>query len=142
MSRNYYSEINLHFVWHVKYDRPLLTPEVESLVHRALRRKIVEWPGAFVHEVGGTETHVHSAVTVAPTIMDSEKIEQLKRFCSHEVNQTLGAGKAIEWQTGSGVVSFGTKDLPWVAAYIRNQKEHRAAGQSHHRLERITQDDA
>jgi putative transposase len=142
MARNYYSEINLHFVWHVKYGRPVLTPDVESLVHRALRRKIVDWPGAFVHEIGGTETHVHLAVTIAPTIMPSEMIGQLKGFCSHEVNQMLGAGKGIEWQTGYGVVSFGTRDLPWVKAYIRNQKEHHAAGQAQERLERITQDDA
>ncbi len=33
MSRNYYSEINLHIVWHTKNSLPLLTPDVESLAH-------------------------------------------------------------------------------------------------------------
>jgi len=28
----------------------------------------VDWPGAFVHEIGGIETHVHLVVTIAPTI--------------------------------------------------------------------------
>src|SRR5437899_1149271 len=27
MSRNYYSEMHLHVVWHAKLSRPLLTPE-------------------------------------------------------------------------------------------------------------------
>jgi putative transposase len=141
MSRNYYSEINLHFVWHTKHDQPLLTPEIESLTHRELRHKIVDWPGAYVHEIGGTETHVHLAVTLAPTITPSEFIGQLKGACSHELNQKLGR-KILEWQSGYGVVSFGTKDLDWVKAYIQNQKQHHAKGEIFDRLERITHDDA
>ena len=37
------------------------------------------------------------------------------------------------------MVTFGTKDLPWVVQYIRNQKQHHASGQVHDRLERIEQ---
>jgi len=51
MSRNYYSEINLHIVWHAKQSYPMLTAEIEPLVHRELRQKIVNWPGAFIHEI-------------------------------------------------------------------------------------------
>jgi hypothetical protein len=55
------------------------------------------------------------------------------------VNQKLGNhGKVLEWQTGYGVVSFGTKDLPWVQAYVRNQREHHAKGTTAERLERVT----
>jgi hypothetical protein len=38
---------------------------------------------------------------------------------------------------GYGVVSFGTKDLPWIVKYVRNQKEHHATGKIYERLERI-----
>lgn len=140
MSRNYYSEIHLHMTWHTVLSRPLLTARVEPLAHRALKHKIVNWPGAYVHEVGGTETHVHLAVTIAPTITISEFIGQLKGASSHEVNQAIGS-KVLEWQTGYGVVSFGTRDLEWVRAYVRNQKEHHARGDVHERLERITGDE-
>lgn len=51
------------------------------------------------------------------------------------------ASHVAEWQTGYGVVSFGAKDLPWVAAYIQNQREHHARGNAHGRLERITRYD-
>ncbi|MEX0613355.1 MAG: IS200/IS605 family transposase [Pirellulales bacterium] len=139
MSRNYYSEIHLHLVWHTKLSRPLLSPQIEQLAYRALRHKIVEWPGAFVHELGGTETHVHLAVTIAPTVPISEFVGQLKGASSHEVNQQAGRGaKVLEWQTGYGVVSFGTKDLAWVNEYVHNQKEHHATGRIHDRLERVT----
>jgi putative transposase len=138
MSRNYYSEINLHLVWHTKNSSPLLVPKVEPEAHRALRKRIVDTPGAFVHEIGGTETHVHVAVTIPPTLTISEFIGQLKGGTSHDVNQQVGEKrKVLEWQTGYGVVNFGTGDLPWVCGYIRNQREHHAKGTIHDRLERI-----
>jgi putative transposase len=131
MSRNYYSEINLHIVWHTKGSCPLLTPEIESLTHRILKKGIVETPGAYVHEIGGIETHVHLAVTIPPTLTISDFIGQLKGGTSHDVNQALGGQKELQWQTGYGVVSFGRRDLPWVIEYIRNQREHHARGTVH-----------
>lgn len=140
MSRNYYSEINLHIVWHCKHSLPLLTPQVESLAHRFIRKRIIETPGAFVHEIGGIETHVHIAVTIPPTLLISEFIGQRKGGTSHDVNQQFGREKVLEWQTGYGVVSFGTRRLDWVLDYIRNQREHHAQGTIHDRLEHITHD--
>jgi len=140
MSHNCYSEINLHVTWHCKESLPLLTPQAEPLAHRSVRQKIINTPGAFVHEVGGTETHVHVAVSIPPTLTVSEFIGQLKGVSSHDTNQQLGLrGKALEWQAGYGVVSFGTKDLEWVKHYIRNQREHHACGRVHDRLERVTE---
>ncbi len=142
MSRNYYSEINLHIVWHTKNSLPLLTPDVEPLAHRLLKKRIIDTPGVFIHDIGGIETHVHIAVSVPPTLTISEFIGQLKGGTSHDVNQALGrAQKVLEWQAGYGVVSFGTRDLPWVVEYVRNQREHHARGSVHERLERITQEE-
>jgi REP element-mobilizing transposase RayT len=139
MSRNYYSEINLHITWHVKESAPLLVPKVEDIVHHYLRGRCINTPGVFIHEIGGIETHVHLCVTVAPTIMISELIGQLKGASSHDVNQRIGGGKKVlEWQSGYGVVSFGTSNLPWVRAYVRNQRERHARNKIIDRLERIT----
>jgi putative transposase len=143
MSRNYYSEIHLHLVWHTKKSAPMLTSKIEPFVHNSLRGKIVHWPGAYVHEIGGTATHVHLAVSIVPTITISEFIGQLKGASSHEANHRSGRAKGIlEWQAGYGVVSFGRKDLPWVVDYIRNQKEHHRTGQVYDRLERMALDHA
>ena len=144
MSRNYYSEINLHIVWRAKNSSPLLTPTIEPVVQRALKKRIIDTPEAFVHEIGGTETHVHLAVTIPPTLNISDWIGQLKGGSSHDVNQQIGARqKVLQWQVGYGVVSFGTGDLGWVTAYIRNQREHHAQQKTQRRLERIARfDDA
>jgi putative transposase len=143
MSRNYYSEINLHVTWHTKSSLPLLTPTIEPLAHRYIRQKLINTEGVFVHEIGGTETHVHIVVTVSPTITPSDLVGQLKGASSHEVNQQVGLhDKTLQWQTGYGIVSFGTGDLPWVKEYVQNQRQHHAQGKIFDRLERITASDA
>jgi hypothetical protein len=76
MSRNYYSEIHLHIVWHTKSSLPLLTPHVEPFVHRYLKQRLVNTPGVFVHEVGGTETHVHVVVSIVPTILICMRVDR------------------------------------------------------------------
>lgn len=140
MSRNYYSEINLHLVWHTKNSLPLLTSASEPLAHRAIRSRIIDTPGTYVHEIGGVETHVHLAVTVPPSLLISDWIGKLKGGSSHDVNQQSPThDKQLQWQAGYGVVSFGTKDLPWVVEYIKNQRQHHAKGTVADRLERMTQ---
>ncbi len=140
MSHNYYSEINLHVVWHTKASLPLLLPQVEAETHKYIKQKLVHTPGVYSHAIGGTETHVHVALSIPPTLLISEFIGKLKGASSHEVNQKLGQGrKVLEWQAGYGVVSFGTKDLQWVIRYVQNQREHHARGTVHDRLERITE---
>lgn len=138
MPHNYYSEINLHVTWHTKNSLPLLTPTVEPLVHRYIKQRLINEKGVFVHEIGGTETHIHLVLTIPPTIAVSELIGQLKGASAHEVNEQLGfRDKTLLWQTGYGVVGFGTGDLEWVKAYVRNQWEHHATGKTSERLERF-----
>jgi putative transposase len=137
MARNYYSEINLHLTWHTKESSPLLVPKVEAIAHHYLRGRCINTPGVFIHEIGGIETHVHLCITIPPTLLISDFVGQLKGASSHEVNQKLGH-KAFEWQAGYGVVSFGTRDLPWVKEYVRNQRERHGRGNVEDRLERIT----
>ena len=124
MARNYYAEINLHIVWHTKESAPLLVPNVEAVVHHYLRGRCINTPGVFIHEIGGIETHVHIVVSVPPTLLISEFIGQLKGGTSHDVNQAMGRhAKVLEWQNGYGVVTIGTRDLPWVVECVRNQRE-------------------
>ena len=137
MSLRAYSEINLHFTWHVKDDNPVLRNEIETQLHRFLRGKVMATPGAYYHEIGGTDDHVHLVVSVPPTIQPSEWIGQLKGASSHFINHRIANRSVLAWQTGYGVVSFGSKDLPWVTAYVPNQRKHHAGGTTQERLERM-----
>jgi len=142
MSRSYYSEINLHIVWHTNNCLPLLTPEVEPLAHRFVKSRVMKTESTFIHEIGGIENHVHLVVTIPPTLLISDWIGQLKGGSSHDVNQAMEKRqKVLQWQVGYGVVSFGTRDLDWVKAYVRNQRQHHEYKSTHERLERATQFD-
>jgi putative transposase len=138
MSRNYYAEINLHITWHTKESLPMLVPKVEAIVHHYLRGRCINTPGVYIHEIGGIETHVHLCVSIAPTVLISDFVGQLKGASAHEVNQKLSQ-KVLEWQSGYGVVSFGSGDLEWVKEYVRNQRERHQRGKIVDRLERITE---
>jgi putative transposase len=141
MSLRAYSEINLHFTWQVKARLPIITTEIEPRLYRYVRSYALQSKGLIFHEIGGTETHVHIAVTIPPTLLISEWIGKIKGASSHYVNHELVNRKVLDWQTGYGVVSFGTKDLDWVVNYIRNQKDHHKKHSTVERLERITNDE-
>ena len=132
--------MKIRMAWGKLYHRrawPLLVPKIEAMVHHYLRGRCIDTPGVFIHEIGGIETHVHLCLSVAPTITISDYIGQLKGASSHDTNQRLGH-KALEWQAGYGVVSFGTRDLEWVKDYVRNQRDRHAQRKVEDRLERIT----
>ena len=67
----------------------------------------------------------------------SRWIGELKGASAHYVNHRIVNRKMLEWQTGYGVVSFGSKDLDWVVKYISNQKQHHRTNRIYDRLERI-----
>ncbi|MDY6913817.1 MAG: IS200/IS605 family transposase [Planctomycetota bacterium] len=142
MPRNVYSEINLHIVWHTKNSCFLIKPDMEQTVYDYIRRRAIAPGEVFIHEIGGTANHVHIAVTIPPTIPISEWIGQVKGGSSHDLNELAICSGDFHWQTGYGVVSFGTKELPWVKEYIQNQKRHHDRETWQKRLERITRLDA
>lgn len=135
MSAHVYHEIYLHLNWHVKDDRPLLTSEVEPVAHQFITDRCRLAKGVYLHGIDGTEDHVHLAVNIEPFVTISDLVKELKGGSSHDVNQEL-ARKALQWQRGYGVVSFGKRDLPWVLNYIASQKEHHARRKTADRLER------
>lgn len=137
MPRNVYSEINLHIIWRTKDDTPALVDAVEAQCHRYIRHRAMETPGVFLHEINGMADHVHVVASVPPTLLISEWIGRLKGASSHFINHEVCNRKVLDWQTGYGVVSFGTKDLPWVVDYVKRQKQHHAGGRVFDRLERI-----
>jgi REP element-mobilizing transposase RayT len=137
MPRNVYAEINLHLTWHTKRSAPVLTETIENRLNHYLQHRILQTPGVVFHAVGGTETHIHLAVSIPPTLLISEWVGQLKGASSYYINHKIANRKLLDWQSGYGVVSFGTKDLPWVVNYVRNQKQHHARGTVHERLEKI-----
>jgi len=140
MSDTVYSEINFHITWHTKNSLPMITPRIEERLYHYLTHRILATPGVRLHALGGIETHVHIGLSAPANLLISDYVGKLKGSSSHYINHAIQP-KALQWQRGYGIVTFGTKDLQWVVEYINNQKEHHRKGTIYKRLERFTGDD-
>ncbi len=129
------SEINFHITWHTKDNLPLITPKLEPGLWAFIKNRIVTMPNVYFHAIGGIPNHIHLAASFYPPFEIDRWIGEMKGASSHEF------GKALQWQKGYGVVSFGTRDLAWVVDYVRNQKERHRVGNLSDRLERIIGDE-
>ena len=138
MPRNVYSEIFLHIVWHTKDGVPMIRDGFRDALYEFIRERCRKTEGVRCYAIGGTSNHLHLAASVPPALLIAEWIGRLKGASSHHVNNDLGHAKALQWQTGYGVVSFGRKRLPLVVDYIEGQEQHHAAGKVYAGLERIT----
>lgn len=134
MSSRSYAEINLHITWHTKNNYPFITPALEPELWAFIKDRIVTQENVFFHAIGGMPDHVHIAASFYPPFEIDRWVGEIKGASSHRF------GKALQWQSGYGVVSFGTKDLPWVVNYINDQKAHHSKGSTKDRLERISGD--
>ena len=132
MSVRAYAEINFHITWHTKNNLPFITEKLEHDLYAFIKDRIIKMPNVHFHAIGGMPDHMHLGVSFQPPFEIDKWVGELKGASSYEF------GKHLQWQNGYGIVSFGTKDLDWVCAYIRNQKEHHRRGTLHERLERIT----
>src|SRR5690606_21966553 len=82
--------------------------------------------------------HVHVAVNIAPSLAVSQWAGYVKGFSAHAVNASFtDLETTFKWQEGYGVVTFGEKNLPFVQAYIAQQKQHHAVGTVIAKLEQL-----
>lgn len=139
MAWHVFHDICLHVTWHTKDNLPLLKEDVEQAVHEFLRRRCIETKGVYLHGIGGTENHVHIALSIEPSVNISDLIGDLKGASAREINRRKRRNTLV-WQRGFGVVTFGRKNLPFVVEYVANQKEHHVQGTIHERLERTSSD--
>jgi putative transposase len=131
-----YWRLFYHFVWGTKNREPIIAPEWENSLHNVIAAKCTAL-GALVHAVGGTEDHVHLAVSVPPKIALSTFIGQVKGNSSHFVNHELHLDIPFAWQAEYGVLSFGGKALDTVVRYVKNQRAHHRNGTTMAMLERV-----
>lgn len=122
-----YWKLHYHFVWRTKKRLPLIDPTLEPALYRAIAAK-AQAMGGFVHALGGTEDHVHFAVSIPPKLAPAKFVGDVKGNSSHFVNHVIKPDFEFYWQDEYGVLSFGERNLSAVVRYIHNQKQHHADG--------------
>ena len=125
-----------HFTWSTKNRLPLITPEVETRLYPYMGSKCREW-GYRLHAVNGVEDHLHVLVSLTPSHLVAEVAKNLKGASSHYINKESGLDAPLYWQDGYGVVTIREFEIPKVARYIMNQKEHHREGKLAEILERM-----
>jgi len=131
-----YWKLFYHIVWSTKNREPLLTSDVEAVVHTLLRNKATALE-AVVFALNGTADHVHLVVSIPPKIAVAKFVGQVKGVASTVFNKSDRQGRVLFWQEEYGVFSFDAKRLPNYVAYVQRQKEHHAANTTLAVLERV-----
>jgi putative transposase len=116
-----------HLVWSTKNRQPLLTGEVEPVIHNFLRTKAIGL-GATVFALNGVKDHVHVVVSIPPKIAVARFVGQIKAVASTKFNKSQTSQPPFFWQEEYGVFSFDAKRLPNYIAYVDRQKEHHSQG--------------
>ncbi|MBZ5628472.1 MAG: IS200/IS605 family transposase [Acidobacteriia bacterium] len=119
-----FTTIRVHVVFSTQGRKPLLLPDMQPRVWDYLGGigKKHEIP---IHEIGGTENHVHILLSLPPTVTLSKAVQTLKAFSSKWLNETgvMKTGR-FAWQEGYSAFSVSQSNTGAVVNYIRGQLEH------------------
>lgn len=126
-----------HLIWATKNRAAWITPKVEATLLDVWSDKsqVLESPILAMNTVAN---HVHIAATIPPKIAIAEWVKQMKGVATRDINAAFpNLETAFSWQGSYGVVTFGSKNLDFVVAYIQRQKEHHSKNTLVHYLEQI-----
>ena len=131
-----YWQLFYHIIWATKKREPILTTEIEPMIHNYLRVKAIGL-GAVVFALNGWLDHVHMVVAIPPKIAVAKFIGQIKAVATTKFNQSGHYLAPVYWQEEYAAFSFERKRLPNYIAYVESQKEHHQKGNIIPVLERI-----
>ena len=118
---NSYVSNHVHIVFSTK-DRAKLIPEELQPKLWAYLAGIAKNYEMHAVAVGGVDDHVHALVDVGATLAIAKAVQVLKANSSRWINEH--ARSRFEWQEGYFACSVSRSQVPSVARYIANQKEH------------------
>ncbi len=133
-------KIFYHVAWTTDLRHPMISPKIEEVLYPFLENKAKRFK-SFISGIGGTENHIHLAITIPPSESVSDIIGKLKGSSSYFLNKELQITKNFGWQDGFGVLSFADKDLQRVLRYIHNQKENHRIGKLNNKMETFSEDE-
>ncbi|MBV9467655.1 MAG: IS200/IS605 family transposase [Abitibacteriaceae bacterium] len=121
------TEIYLHLVWATAQRKQIITTPVERLLYRCIQNE-VQHLGCTVLALGGMPDHIHLVVQTPATISVAKLAQQVKGVSSTFARDQLTLEEPFQWQDNYAAFSISRSHLKRVVAYVRNQKQHHAAG--------------
>ena len=124
MSGRTFKSIYYHLVFHTKLDEPYLENlKLRKQVYHFIANKCKRHH-FYLHEIGGTENHVHLLIYFPPKISISDAVKLIKGSSSYFVNQELIGDDKLYWQEGYGILTVSPRHKDIIIKYIRNQEQH------------------
>lgn len=129
-----YWRLYYHLVWATAKRQPLLTPDIEAIIHAYLVEK-ARFQEGHCYAINGMPDHVHLIVAIPPKIAVAEFVKNLKGSSSRHMH--LEHRRPFEWQAGYSVFSLSSRNITDAVAYVIHQKEHHAQGKTFPVLEQF-----
>jgi putative transposase len=120
MSSSYVSN-HIHLVFNTKNRRGLITQDLEPKLWAYMAGLLRNYALQPV-SIGGTADHIHALIDLGPTVNIAKAAQVLKANSSRWM--TEHARTPFEWQEGYFACSVSRSQVPVVARYVENQKEH------------------
>ncbi|MHC1736378.1 MAG: IS200/IS605 family transposase [Ignavibacteriaceae bacterium] len=120
---NTYVQIYVHFIFAVQNRLSLIQDEWQSGLYKYMTG-IVEHHNHKLFAINGMSDHIHLLVSMNPKQAPSDLVYHIKRSSSIWINENKLALGQFAWQDGFGAFTYGKSQIPEVAKYIENQKQH------------------
>ena len=120
---NTYTSLHFHIAFSTKNREPWITSDIEL--------RIWEYLGGIARKnkmkplrIGGIEDHVHLLIGAPPTLAPSKIAQLVKGGSSAWIHAEFPDLQHFAWQDGYGAFTVSKSNVPQIAAYIDNQREH------------------
>ena len=120
---NTYTQIYIQFVFAVQNRISLISENWQSDLYKYMTG-IVGQQEHKLMAINGMPDHVHILVSMNPKQSPSDLMFHVKRSSSIWINDNKLCPGKFAWQEGFGAFSYGKSQIPTIAKYIENQKQH------------------
>lgn len=120
---NTYTQLQIHFVFAVKWRLALIDPEWEDQLHKYITA-IVQNNDHKMLAINSAYDHTHFLAGIHPKQSMSDLLELVKGDSSEFINNHNFTKRKFNWQTGFGAFSISRSHLDKAVNYIHNQKAH------------------
>jgi REP element-mobilizing transposase RayT len=120
---NTYSQIFMHYIFAVQNRISLISNNWQVDLYRYMSG-IITNNGHKTFVINRMPDHVHALVSMNPKQTPSDLMHDVKRSSSLWINENRLIPGKFSWQEGFGVFSYGKSQVPSIASYIEQQKQH------------------
>ncbi len=118
-----YTTCYYHVIFHTLHNVPAIDTQHEETLYKYIWG-LCQNKGVFLHQVGGTQNHLHLLVDLPPQLSLADFVKILKVSTNHWLKGNQLFPLFAGWASGYAGLSYAKEDIPNIINYIKNQKQH------------------